>query len=147
MSVAHQWLDSKVWPTKPLSKDQLEHRIERVVTLTNLGYLGTVRKDLSPIVTPLEVYNEGVQLYFFPQPNSPKLHAMKRDPRVSLAMANSMAGWACVIGAQFFGTVTFLDVDTPEWEHGMNVFKWVGSAYELGARHCRWPPARTARAS
>ena len=90
------------------------------------------KKDGSPIVSPVEFYNDGFSLYIFPQPNSPKVHALRRDPRLSFAIANPMAGWACVMGAQLFGKGTLLDVDTPEWEHGMKVFKWVASGFELG---------------
>jgi nitroimidazol reductase NimA-like FMN-containing flavoprotein (pyridoxamine 5'-phosphate oxidase superfamily) len=132
MSVAHPWLEQEPWPTKQMSKELLESRIERVITMTNICYLGTVRKDGSPIVSPVEFYNDGMSLYIFPQPNSPKLKAMQRDPRVSIAIANPMAGWACVMGAQFFGQAHILDVGTPEWEHGMKVFKWAGSSSELG---------------
>jgi len=110
----------------------LEKRIARVLTLTNIGYLGTTMKNGQPNVTPLEYYNEGFSLYFFPQPGSPKVKAMQRDPRVALAIANPMAGWACIMGCQVFGVVTLLDVDTPEWEHGMKVFKWPASNFELG---------------
>lgn len=139
MSTAHKWLEQEPWPTKAMPKEMLEKRIERVLTMTNIGYLGTVRKDGSPIVSPLEFYNDGFSLYLFPQPKSPKLYAIKRDPRVCIAIANPMAGWACVMGAQIFGTATLLDVGTPEWEHGMKVFKWSGSSFELG-RSLDTPP-------
>ena len=139
MSVAHKWLEQEPWPTKQLPRDMLEHKIERVISLTNIGYLGTVRKDGSPIVSPLEFYADGLSLYFLPQPGSPKLYAMKRDPRVSLAVANPMAGWACAMGAQFFGPATLLEVGTPDWEYGMKIFKWAGSTFELG-RDLSGPP-------
>lgn len=132
MSVAHKWLEQEPWPTKVMPKPLLESRIERVLTMTNIGYLGTVRKDGSPIVSPVEFYADALSLYIFPQPNSPKVKALRRDPRVSFAVANPMAGWACVMGAQFFGKGTLLDPDTPAWEHGMKVFKWVASGFELG---------------
>jgi len=106
MSVAHPWLEQEPWPTEQMSKEMLENRIERVLTMTNIGCLGTVSKSGAPIVSPVEFYNDGMQLYIFPQPNSPKLKAMQRDPRVSFAIMNSMAGWACVMGCQVFGKVT-----------------------------------------
>ena len=112
MSIAHPWLQQEPWPTKQMPKKLLESRIERVLCMTNIGYLGTVRKDGSPIVSPVEFYSEGFTLYMFPQPNSPKHKAVKRDPRVAFAIANPMAGWACVMGAQFFGTGTLLDTTT-----------------------------------
>lgn len=132
MSVAHPWLEQEPWPTAQMPKDMLEQRIERVLTMTNICYLGTVRKDGSPIVSPVEYYSEGFSLYIFPQPKSPKLKAMQRDPRVTVAIANPMAGWACVMGCQLFGNATILDVGTPEWEHGMKIFKWQGSSAEIG---------------
>jgi len=139
MSLAHPWLEQEPWPTAPMPRDELEKRIERVLTLTNIGYLGTVKKDGSPIVSPLEFYIDGLNLYIFPQPNSPKVWALRRDPRVALAIANPMAGWACVMGCQIFGTARLLDVDTPEWEHGMKIFKWQASSAELG-RQLEEPP-------
>ena len=128
-----------------MPKEMLEKRIERVLTMTNIGYLGTVKKDGSPIVSPLEFYNEGFNLYIFPQPKSPKAYAIKRDPRVAIAIANPMAGWACVMGCQIFGQATLLDVDTPEWEHGMKVFKWAASSSELGRSLDEAPRGQLAR--
>lgn len=132
MSLAHPWLEQEPWPTAAMPRDMLERHIERVLTMTNIGYLGTVRKDGSPIVSPLEFYCDGFALYIFPQPNSPKVKALRRDSRVSLAVANPMAGWACVMGCQVFGRATLLDVGTPEWQRGMKVFKWQASSAELG---------------
>ena len=139
MSVAHKWLEQEPWPTKVMPKPLLESRIERVLTMTNIGYLGTVRKDGSPIVSPVEFYADGLALYIFPQPNSPKVKALRRDPRVSFAVANPMAGWACAMGCQLFGNAELLDVGTPDWERGMQVFKWPASAFEIG-RHFDSPP-------
>jgi general stress protein 26 len=145
MSVAHPWLEQEPWPTKAMPKAMLEARIERVLTMTNIGYLGTVAKNGSPIVSPLEFYNDGLSLYLFPQPGSPKVKAILRDPRVSIAIANPMAGWACVMGCQIFGKATLLDVDSPEWEHGMKVFKWSGSSFELGRSLDEPPRGQLAR--
>jgi len=139
MSIAHPWLEQEPWPTKSMPKEMLEQRIERILTLTNIGYLGTTMKSGQPIVSPLEFYADGFTLYIFPQPNSPKIKSIRRDPRVAIAIANPMAGWACVMGCQIFGTATLLDIDTPEWEHGMKVFKWQASSTELG-RQLEVPP-------
>lgn len=145
MSIAHPWLEETPWPTALLSKQQLEAKIERISTLTNIGYLGTVRKDGSPIVSPVEFYGNHLTLYIFPQPNSPKVKAIKRDPRLSFAVANPMAGWACVMGAQFFGNGTLLDPGTPEWEEGMKVFKYPASNFEMGRDFDRLPPGQLLR--
>ncbi len=145
MSIAHPWLEQEPWPTQVMPKEMLEKRIERVLTMTNIGYLGTVKKDGSPIVSPLEFYNDGFTLYIFPQPKSPKAYAIMRDPRVAIAIANPMAGWACVMGCQIFGTAKLLDVDTPEWKHGMKVFKWAASSSELGRSLDEAPRGQLAR--
>ncbi len=145
MSLAHPWLEQEPWPTDPMPIDMLERRIERVLTMTNIGYLGTTMKDGQPSVTPLEYYHEGFSLYIFPQPKSPKIKAMQRDPRVALAIANPMAGWACIMGCQIFGTATLLDVDTPEWEHGMKIFKYSASNFELGRQLTDVPRGQLAR--
>lgn len=145
MSVAHKWLEQEPWPTATLPKALLESRIERVLSMTNICYLGTVRKDGSPIVSPVEFYADHFSLYIFPQPNSPKVKALRRDGRVSVAIANPMAGWACVMGAQLFGRGTLLDPGTPEWEHGMQIFKWVASGFELGKPPVRPPQGQLLR--
>ncbi len=131
MSAAHPWLEPENWPKTPLPREQLERRIERVLTITNIGYLATLGKS-GPIVSPVEFYAEELTIYVFPQPNSPKLKAMQRDPRVSFAIANPMAGWACTMGAQLFGRAELLDVGTPDWQRGMQVFKWPASSFEIG---------------
>ncbi|MBT5891811.1 MAG: pyridoxamine 5'-phosphate oxidase family protein [Chromatiales bacterium] len=145
MTIAHPFLIEEPWPTKKMTKAQLEARIERVLALTNIGYLGTVKKDGTPIVSPVEFYAEDMSLYIFPQPNSPKAKAIARDGRISFAVANPMAGWACVMGAQLFGKATLLDVGTPEWEHGMQIFKWPASSFELGRSLTEPPQGQIAR--
>ena len=87
MSAAHRWLEPENWPKVPMPREALEARIERVLTLTNIAFLGTLGKN-GPIVSPLEFYADGLDVYVFPQPNSPKLKAMQRDPRICLAVAN-----------------------------------------------------------
>ena len=90
MSVAHPWLEQEPWPTKQMTKEMLEGRIERVLTMTNIGYLGTVSKSGAAIVSPLEFYNDGLSLYFFPQPNSPKLKACRLAGPMPDTMASSV---------------------------------------------------------
>ncbi len=139
MSAAHPWLELDNWPTKQLPREDLERHIERALTLTNIAVLATNGKN-GPIASPLEFYAEGFVCYIFPQPGSPKLKAIGRDPRVCLAVANPMAGWACAQGAQLFGKGELLDVGTSEWEHGMTIFKWQASSAELGRKDNK-PPA------
>ena len=149
MSIAHPWLEQEPWPTRPLPKDLLEERIERALTLANLGYLGTVSKDGAAAVSPVEYYSEftagALSIYVFPQPKSPKVYAIQRDPRVSFAVAMPVAGWASVMGVQVFGRGVLLDPHTPEWERGMQIFKWPASSFELGKITTTPPPGQLLR--
>jgi hypothetical protein len=146
MSAAHPWLEGMpdTWPKEKLPREQLEERIERMLGLTNMGYLATLGKS-GPIVSPLEFYGDGLDVYVFPQPGSPKEKAMERDPRVSFACSNHMAGWASAMGAQFFGKAELLEVGTPDWEHGMKVFKWPASSFEIGGNMDAPPQGRLMR--
>ena len=81
MSKAHKWLDLENRPTEQLPREQLEARIERVLTLTNIGYMATNGKN-GPICSPVEFYSEELDIYVYPQPNSPKIKALQRDPRI-----------------------------------------------------------------
>jgi general stress protein 26 len=132
MSAAHPWLEPENWPTKKMPREQLARRIKRVLTMTNICYLATLGKN-GPIVSPVEHYADELSIYVFPQPGSPKLKAMQRDPRISCAIANPMAGWACTMGAQLFGKAELLEVGSPGWEHGMEIFKWPASSFEIGS--------------
>jgi hypothetical protein len=131
MSAAHPWLEPANWPTTPLPRKHLEARIERVLTLTNIGYLGTLGRN-GPLVTPLKFYAEGFDCYVFPQPGSGKVQAMRRDPRVCLAVANPMAGWASAMGCQLFGRAELLEPGTTDWNQGMQIFNWTAGAFEIG---------------
>lgn len=131
MSAAHRWLDLENRPTKPLPRDQLESRIERVLTLTNIGFMATSGLN-GPICSPVEFYAQDLDIFVYPQPNSPKLKALQRDPRMSFAVANPMAGWASAFGVQMFGNGELLEPGSPEWEHGMTVFKYPSSNWEVG---------------
>ena len=146
MSTAHPWLEGmpSSWPTEKLPRERLEARIERVLSLTNMGYLATSGKN-GPIVSPLEFYADGLSIYVFPQPGSPKEKAMERDPRVSFAASNHMAGWAAAMGAQLFGNAQLLEVGSPEWEHGMRIFKWPASSFEMGGNLKSPPQGRLMR--
>ena len=144
MSAAHTWLDLENRPTEPLPRDLLEQNIERVLTLTNIGFMGTIGKN-GPIVSPVEFYSEGLTIYVYPQPNSPKIKALQRDPRMSFAVANPMAGWASAFGCLMFGIAQLLDAGTPEWELGMTVFKYPSSNWEVGRPLDRIPEGELLR--
>ena len=60
------------------------------------------------------------------------IKALQRDPRMSFAVANPMAGWASAFGCQLFGNAELLEPHSADWEHGMTVFKYPSSNWEVG---------------
>ena len=140
MSKAYPWVE-RPWPEKELPKDQLLERILQLIGLKNTCVLATVAKDGSPIATPIEYGADSLDLYVTPDPGTPKLNAMKRDPRISLSIDLGYHGWQSVRSAQYFGRAEILEPHTAGWKHGMEIFKWRQSAEEL-SRDMSSPPER-----
>ncbi len=131
MSTAYPWVE-RPWPEKELPKDELQERILQLLGLKNIGVLATVAKDGSPIASPIEYHADGLDLYVTPDAGTPKYNAIKRDPRVSIAIDLGYHGWQSVRSAQYFGRAEMLEPHTPGWDRGMKIFKWRQSAEELG---------------
>jgi nitroimidazol reductase NimA-like FMN-containing flavoprotein (pyridoxamine 5'-phosphate oxidase superfamily) len=135
---AHPWLAETPWPTKQLPREELQTRIDHFLATHWMGVLSTIGKN-GPIGTPLEYYAEGLSPYFLPQPKSPKIKAMRNDPRVCLAVYGENCNWASVQGAQIFGNVEFIEPGTPEHDHAMTIYVWQKSSVQLG-RSLDQPP-------
>lgn len=131
MSNAHPWLEAWPWPTKKMPRDQLYARIEHLLVMANIGVLATTGKN-GAIASPVEYTAEGLAVYSYPQPGSPKLAAMKRDPRVSFAVHAAVGNWVSCRGAQLFGLAEILEPGTDDWEHGIAILPWEANAIELG---------------
>ncbi len=136
---AHPWLAETPWPTRQLPRDELKRRIEHFLATHWMGVLCTVGRD-GPIGSPVEFYAEGLAVYILPQPGSPKVKALQRDPRVCVAIHGENCGWASVRGAQLFGTAEFLEPGTPAHAHAMTIYRWQASSVQLG-RPLDQPPA------
>ena len=128
---AHAWLAETPWPTKQLARDELEKRIEHFLATHWMGVLCTIGKN-GPIGSPVEYHAAGLDVYILPQPGSPKLKAMRRDPRVCFAVYAENVGWASVQGAQLFGDAVFIEPGTTEHAQAMDVYRWAASAEQLG---------------
>lgn len=127
---AHPWLAETPWPTKQLPRDELTRRIEHFLATHWMGVLCTIGKN-GPIGSPVEYYADGTAVYVLPQPNSPKLKAMQRDPRVCFAIHGENVGWASVRGTQLFADVSFIEPGTPEHAEAMKIYHWEKSAVQL----------------
>jgi len=128
---AHPWLARTPWPTKQLPRTELTRRIEHLLATHWMGVLCTVGRD-GPIGSPIEYHAEGTTLYMLPQPGSPKIRAMRHDPRICVATYAENTGWASVRGAQLFGQAVFLEPGTPAHDHAMTIYRWEASSAQLG---------------
>jgi nitroimidazol reductase NimA-like FMN-containing flavoprotein (pyridoxamine 5'-phosphate oxidase superfamily) len=130
MSYAYRWVEPP-WPTKELPREQLEDRIQQLLGSTNMCTVATCGKN-GPIASPIEYYADGLDIYMLPDPGTPKLKAMQRDPRVSLAVHHAYHGWHTARGVQYFGRAEIIEPHAPGWEHGMKVFRWHEWVRDLG---------------
>ena len=108
-----------------------EARIEHFLATQWMGVLCTIGKN-GPIGSPVEYYADGLKIFILPQPNSPKVKAMQRDPRLCFAIHGENSGWASVRGAQVFGNARFIEPGTEEHAYGMRIYRWQQSAIQLG---------------
>jgi general stress protein 26 len=130
MSHAYKWVEPP-WPQNPLPREQLEDRIQQLLGSTNMCVLATIGRN-GPIASPIEYYADGLDLYMLPDPGTPKLKAMQRDPRVSVAVHGAYHGWHSARGVQLFGTAHVIEPHAPGWERGMQVFRWHEWMSDLG---------------
>ncbi|MDJ0928525.1 MAG: pyridoxamine 5'-phosphate oxidase family protein [Gammaproteobacteria bacterium] len=131
MSTAYPWVEPP-WPDADLPRDQLQDRIEELLGSTNMCVLATVESDGQPIASPIEYHADGLDIYMLPDPGTPKLKAMLRDPRVCVAVHHAYHGWQSARGAQFFGQAHILEPHAEGWDHGMKIFRWYEWMNDLG---------------
>jgi nitroimidazol reductase NimA-like FMN-containing flavoprotein (pyridoxamine 5'-phosphate oxidase superfamily) len=130
MSSAYPWVEPP-WPEDPLPREQLEDRIEQLLGSTNICVLATYG-SIGPIASPIEYWVDGLDLYMLPDPGTPKLKAMQRDPRVSIAVHQAYHGWHSARGVQIFGKAEIIEPHAPGWDRGMAVFRWHEWMSDLG---------------
>ena len=131
MSAAYPWVEPP-WPKDKLPREQLEDRVEQLLGSTTMCTLATVDGDGQPIASPIEYYADGLNLYMLPDPGTPKLKAMQRDPRVCVAVHQAYHGWHSARGVQIFGRAEIIEPHAPGWDRGMEVFRWHEWVRDLG---------------
>lgn len=142
----HSWLQQTPWPTRQLPREELTRRIEHFLATHWMGVLCTVGAN-GPIGSPVEFYAEGTDVYILPQPGSPKLKAMQKDPRLCFAIYGENCGWASIRGAQLFGTAELIPPGTAEHVRAMGIYRWEASAVQLGKPLDKIPQAALLRIS
>ena len=119
-------------PDKALPREQLEDRIQQLIGSLNMCVLSTFGKD-GPIASPIEYYADGLDIYCLPDPGTPKLKAMQKDPRISYAVHHPISrlaqrSWRAGIRPCRRSSKR----NAPGWEHGMKVFRWHEWMTDLG---------------
>jgi general stress protein 26 len=131
MSAAYKWLEPP-WPDKELPRDQLEDRIQQTLAATNMCVMATINSNGRPMASPIEYYADGFDLYTLPDPGTPKLKAIQRDPNISVAVNLPYHGWHSGRGLQYFGTAAVIEPHAPGWDHAMEIFHWRPWMEDLG---------------
>ena len=102
MSEAYPWVKPP-WPKKALPREQLEDRVQQLLGSTNMCVVATNHANGQPIASPIEYWADGLDVYILPDPGTPKLKSMQRDPRVCVAVHGAYHGWHSARGVQLFG--------------------------------------------
>jgi nitroimidazol reductase NimA-like FMN-containing flavoprotein (pyridoxamine 5'-phosphate oxidase superfamily) len=131
MSLAYPWVEPP-WSQAPLPREQLEDRIQQLLAATNMCVMATVNAEGAPIASPIEYYADGFDLYMLPDPGTPKLKALQRNPRISVAVHAPYHGWHSGRGAQLFGRAQIIEPHAAGWERGMQIFRWHEWMRDLG---------------
>ena len=131
MSTAYPWVEPP-WPDAELPRDRLEDRIQELLGSTNTGALATTMADGHPNASPIEYWADGLDLYMLPDPDTPKLRAIQRDPRVCVSVSHAYHGWHSARGAQLFSLAEIIEPHAEGWERGMAVFRWYEWMTDLG---------------
>ena len=132
MSAAHKWLDLENRPTEPLPRDLLEQNIERVLTLTNIGFMATIGKN-GPIAQPGRVLLRGLRHLDLPAAEQPEDQGAAARPADVLRRREPDGRLG--VGVRLPDVrqrASCSTPHTPEWEHGMTVFKYPSSNWEVG---------------
>ncbi|MGI9330371.1 MAG: pyridoxamine 5'-phosphate oxidase family protein [Gammaproteobacteria bacterium] len=131
MSTAYKWVEPP-WPEKELPREQLEDRVQQLLGTTNMGTLATTDSKGRPIASPIEYYADGLNLYLLPDPGTPKLKSMQRDPHVCFAVHGPYHGWHSARGVQIFGKAEIIEPHAEGWDRGMAVFRYHEWMTDLG---------------
>lgn len=132
MSKAYPWVEPTSWNQNPLPREQVEDRIQQLLGSTNMCVMATISAKGNPIASPIEYYADGLDIYMLPDPETPKLKALQRDPRISVAIHGPYHGWHSGRGAQYFGRAEIIEPHAPGWERGMEIFRWHEWMRDLG---------------
>lgn len=116
--------------TKKVPEDKLYQRIVDFLKEQTMCVLSTASPDGVPRSTPLEYYSHGMTLYILCDPGV-KVENIKVNPRVSFGIYNDPHpvwtdphNWARNKGAQITGTAKLLSDEQPEYQEGLNHYKW-----------------------
>lgn len=131
MPTTNPWLSGPT-PDVDCPRDLLEERILNLLSTQNLAFVATVAADGSPAATPVRFSSLGMEVMWTSWNASPKSRNLRRDPRVSVAIAAPLVGQASSRGAQVFGTARTLERDDPQADGYWEAFRWQSDHVERG---------------
>lgn len=133
MSPSNPWLAGAA-PRRALPRPELEERILQLLSSNNVAVIATVNADGSPVATPVRYGSLGTTIFYTSWNDSLKSRNLRRDPRVSAAIAAPLAGLASSRGAQLFGTARTLEYDDPRADRYWDALAWQTEHLERGRR-------------
>jgi len=122
--------------TKKLPPDELEARILDFFKEQTMCTICT-SKDDGPRGTPLEYFNEGMNLYILADPGV-KIRNIEANPRVCVSMYNNVYPdwpaevWRTVKAAQVTGEAMLMKQEHPEYLDALEVYHWEPYLISLG---------------
>jgi nitroimidazol reductase NimA-like FMN-containing flavoprotein (pyridoxamine 5'-phosphate oxidase superfamily) len=109
-----------------MEPDQLRERIAKFLQTNNICVLATC-KDNVPRATPIEYYADGTTIYVVADPGN-KVVNLKANPRISVGISSvsftDWTDWPRVAGAQITGRPSFVEHESADYQHAMQVYKW-----------------------
>ena len=107
---------------KHLSRADLEKEIIDYLGKIQPCSLATCGKDGTPRITVTDYVNEGLVVYIFSE-GGDKFKNLRENNKVAVGIGTSAKTVRSVRGVNIWGTAEIFTEDTPEFAHGMKLFK------------------------
>jgi hypothetical protein len=138
MPVTNRWLAGPA-PSKRLPRALLEERILNLLSSQNMCVLATCGAG-GPLATPVRYHHLNFALMFTAAPDSPKMHNLTADPRLSIGIFAPLVGQASSRRAQIFGRARILTAAHDDFGQYWPAYRWQSDHAER-SRSLAEPPS------
>ena len=107
---------------KRLSKEELEKEIIEYLSKKHPCSLATCGKDGVPRISVVDYVNEGLTIYIFSE-GGDKFKNLRENNKVAIGIGTSAQTFRSIRGVNIWGIAEVFTEDTPEFVHGMKLFK------------------------